>query len=153
MTNVEYVQAIEAKVVWKEAMEHQKEQRREEAERIWGKRAEEKKRAQMLKVEKRKERAARKAFKDKWSPRAVATVVEELHRVIKSGAPPPPGSYTGKFLWFCPEICRSNQAVVIASRRARKAGEVPDPSLRTIPPWWVHQGDARFALQVNDDDA
>jgi hypothetical protein len=153
MTSVEYVQAVEAKAARKEAMQHQKEQRREEADRTRGKRVEEKKQAEMLKVEKREERATRKAFNDRWSRAAVAKAGKELHRIIKSGAPPPPGSYTGKFLWFCPEICRSNQAVVIACRRVRKVGKVPDPCLSTIPPQWVYQGDARFAVEVNDDDA
>jgi hypothetical protein len=153
MTSVEYVQAMEAKAARKEALQHQKDQRREEAECTWGKRVDEKKQAEMLKVEKREERATRKAFNDRWSLAAVTKAGEELHRTIKSRAPPPPGSYTSKFVWFCPPICRCNQAVVIARRRARKAGEVPDPCLRTIPPWWVHQDDARFAVEVNDDNA
>jgi hypothetical protein len=151
MTSEEYIQAMEAKAARKEALEHEKDQRRLEAERTRGKRAEEKRKAESQKIEKRQDRAARKAFNERWSPSAIAKAGEDLHRLIKSGMPPAPGAYTGRFLWFCPEICRRNQAVVMARRRACKAGIVPDSTLRTIPPSWVHKGDSRFAVDIGEE--
>ena len=55
---------------------------------------------------------ARRAFAENWSPNAVARTGKELHQIIKFGAPLPPGSYVGKFVTFCPEICCKNQAIV-----------------------------------------
>ena len=69
-----------------------------EVERTRGKRAEEKRRIESQKIEKRQDRAARKAFNKRWSPLAVAKASEDLHCLIKSGMSLAPGTYTGRFL-------------------------------------------------------
>jgi hypothetical protein len=90
MTSEEYIQAMDVKVARLEALEPEKDQRRLEVERTWEKRAKERRRVELQKIEKRQDRAARKAFNEKWSPTAVAKAGEDLHRLIKSGALPLP---------------------------------------------------------------
>jgi hypothetical protein len=129
MTSEHYILAMEDKAARKEAVQQEKENRLLEAERTRQIKSTERMRVQLLKVERLQDRAVRKAFNDQWLAAAVARAGEELHRRIKSSTPPPPGAYTGKFVWFCPEICRRNQAIVMARRRAYKARSPPNQSL------------------------
>jgi hypothetical protein len=108
MTSEDYILALEDKAARMEAMQQEKENRRVEAERTRQIKSTERMRAQLLKVERQQDKAARKAFNERWYVGAVAKPGKELHWCIKSGAPPPPGAYTGKFVWFCHEICRRN---------------------------------------------
>jgi hypothetical protein len=94
---------------------------------------------------------AQRAFAEKWSAKAIARAGEELHQLIKSCAPPPPGAYVGRFVTFCPEICHKNQAIAMARMRAKRVGHTPNPALTTIPPPWVHQPDSRFLIELDRD--
>jgi hypothetical protein len=133
MTGDDYIKAMEEKSARKESIEKDKELRKREAEVSKGRRAEEKIQKEAAKLQRLADVRARRAFAKKWSAKGVARAGEELHQLIKSRAPLPPGAYVGKFLTFCPEICRNNQAIVKERMRARREGRTPHPALTTIP--------------------
>jgi hypothetical protein len=114
MTSDAYIKAMEDKAARKEVLEKEKQVKKREAELTQGRRAEEKLMKETAKKQRLADVRARRAFAEKWSAKAVAQVGENLHQLIKSGAPPPPGSYVGKFVTFCPEICLRNQAITMA---------------------------------------
>jgi hypothetical protein len=138
------LRAMEEKARLREEAEKDRELKRRESELTKKKKAEERLEKKASKRQHQQEVAARKAFKERWSAAACARAGDDLHRRIKSGVPPPPGSYVGKFLTWCPPFCRQNQAIGIQRRRAKRARVRPDPQLQTIPPPWVHQPDPRF---------
>jgi hypothetical protein len=145
---------MEQKAHQREKAQKEKERRKQEAEVLKEKRAEERILKTIAKVQRRLDAEARRAFNQKWSPAAVARVGNDLHRLIKSGVPPPPRSYTGKFLCFIPRICRENQAIAMARRKARMEGYHVDKALRTTPPPWVHRANPRFCIELpSDSDA
>jgi hypothetical protein len=139
MTSEEYLRAMEEKARLREEAEKDRELKRRESELTKKKKAEERLEKKASKRQHQQEVAARKAFKERWSAAACARAGDDLHRRIKSCVLPPPGSYVGKFLTWCPLLCRQNQAVAIQQRRAKRAGVRPDPQLQTIPPPWVYQ--------------
>jgi hypothetical protein len=47
--------------------------------------------------------------------------------------PLPPVAYTGRFVWFCLDICKKNQSIVLEHRYAKQAGWQPEPLLCTTP--------------------
>jgi hypothetical protein len=151
MTGDDYIKAMEEKSAQKESFVKEKELRKREAEFSKGKRAEEKIQKEAAKLQRLADADARRAFAKKWSAKAVARVGKELHQLIKSGAPPPLGAYVDKFLTFCPEICRNNQAIVKERMRARREGRTPHPALTTIPPPWVHQPNTSFLMELQGD--
>jgi hypothetical protein len=129
MTSDAYIKAIEDKAARKEVVEKEKQVKKREAELTKGRRAKE----QLM-----KETAKKQQLADVRARQAIAQAGENLHQLIKSGAPPPPGSYVGKFVTFCPEICLRNQAIAMARLRAKREGRTPDPTFVTTPPPWVH---------------
>jgi hypothetical protein len=148
MIEDDYIKAMEEKSARKESIEKDKELRKREAEVSKGRRAEEKIQKEAAKLQRLIDAKAQHAFAEKWTVKGVARAGEELHQLIKSGAPPPPGAYVGKFLTFCPKICRNNQAIVKEKMRARREGRTPHPALTTIPPPWIHQLDTRFVMEL-----
>jgi hypothetical protein len=134
MTGDEYVRAMEQKAARKEAAEREKQSRWQELEVMRAKRAEERTEREVQKMVRQSQREARRAFNECWSAAAVSRAGDLLHQQIRSGLPPPPGAYTGRFLWFCPDICRKNQAIVLERRRTKREGRQPQPLLRTTPP-------------------
>jgi hypothetical protein len=151
MTSDAYIKAMEDKAARKEVLEKEKQVKKREAELTKGRRAEEKLMKETAKKQRLADVRARRAFAEKWFAKAVAQAGENLHQLIKSGAPPPPGSYVGKFVTFCPEICLRNQAITMARLRAKREGRTPDPALVTTLPPWVHQPDPRFFIDSEVD--
>ena len=144
MTSKEYLCAMEEKARLREEAEKDRELKRRESELTKKKKAAERLEKEVSKLQRQQEVAADKAFKERWSATACARARDALHRRIQSGVPPLPGSYVGKFLMWCPPLCRQNQAIAIQRCQAKRAGIRPDPQLQTIPPPWVHQPDLRF---------
>ena len=142
---------MEEKSARNESIEKEKELRKREVEVSKGRRAEEKIQKVAVKLQRLEDVRARRAFAEKWSAKGVARAGEELYQSIKSGTPPTPGAYVGKFLTFCPEICRNNQAIVKERMRARREGRSPHPALTTTPPPWVHQPDIHFVMELQRD--
>jgi hypothetical protein len=147
MTRDDYIKAMEEKATRKEQVEKDKELKKKEAELTKEMRAEEKILKEVAKLQRLADVRARRAFSQKWSPKAIAEAGEALHQLIKLGAPAPPGAYTGRFVTFCPEICCRNQAIAKARLKAKREGRTPDPALNTTPPPWIHQHDPRFLLE------
>jgi hypothetical protein len=151
MTGDDYIKAMEEKAVRKELVEKDKELKKREAEISKEKKAQEKVLKEAAKLQRLADVRARRAFAEKWSVKAVAQAREELHQRIKSGAPPAPGAYVGKFVTFCPQICLQNQAIAMARLRAKREGRTLDPALITTPPPWVHQHDPKFLIDSEMD--
>lgn len=94
--------------------------------------AEEKAQRQVEKIARQPNWATCRAFNQWWSKAAVAKASNSVHQLIKSKVAFPPGSYISRFLWFCPDICRMNQAIVIEQRHAKRERRQLDLSLRTM---------------------
>jgi hypothetical protein len=153
ITRDDYIKAMEEKATCKESMEKEKEQRKIEAELSKGRRAQDKLQKEVAKLQRLVDAGARHAFAEKWFAKVVARAGEDLDQLIKSGAPPPPGAYIGRFVTFCPEICRKNQAIVKERMRVKREGRTPNSTLITIPPLWIHLHDTYFLIEVDRDYA
>jgi hypothetical protein len=54
---------------------------------------------------------AQKAFRERWSTKAVAAAGQQLHNTIKENIAPPAGAYTSVFHGNLPSVCRENQMI------------------------------------------
>jgi hypothetical protein len=99
MTSEEYLRAMEEKARLRGEAEKDRELKRRKSELMKKKKIEEE---EASKLQRQKKVVARKTFKERWSTAGCARAGDDLHRRIKSSAPPPPGSYVGKFLTLAP---------------------------------------------------
>ena len=152
MTSEDYLRAMEEKARLKEEAERARQMKKKEAEVTKLRRVEEKRSREAAKKKRQEEAAAKKAFNERWSAAAVAAAGDELHRRIKAMIPPLPGQYIGKFLTYCPPICRRNQEIAMARLRAKRQGRAFDPAVQTTPPPWVHRGDPGWVVHASTDE-
>jgi hypothetical protein len=120
LTKDDYIRMMEAKERRKEQAMAEAAKRKVEAERKKLERARLKVERDVQKAQRLTDAVALKAFKDKWSPTAVAKASQELHDRIKSGVLPPPGAYTPPFLGVIPHLCKDNQLYRKARMWAKK---------------------------------
>ena len=109
LTSDNYLASMEQLAAKRDSVAKAKEQRKLEAEVRKRKREEEK----LQRASKKKEVDATKAAKARevayWKEVAAKGWGNELQKFMKSGIPPPPGSYQGLYLGSVPTWCISNQ--------------------------------------------
>ena len=108
LTSDNYLASMEQVAAKRDSIAKAKEQRKSEAADRKRKREEKLQRASK-KIELNEAKAAKAREKAYWKEVAAKGWGNELQKRMKSGVPPPPGSYQGLYLGSVPAWCISNQ--------------------------------------------
>lgn len=144
LTSEEYIVAMQKKADRREAARIEAEQRRHEAERRKVEKQAEKKRKEVEKLQHEAEKQARKEFRARWSTEAIRSAGTRLQELVKNPPPRTPTDYVAPFLGNLPAICKTNMALRLAKRRAKRAGNEPGDVADAVAPPWVYRPDPRF---------